>query len=553
MNHWFTTGLSFIGEATYLMAVFTYLKAMRYNLHMFQLNGYKNDEFRTWLSKNERRQRMRYPLVVFVLLILAFFFIFQKRWGVLLVELFLFLYLIPVSMAYDTYRRHDIKKKLVYTARIKRQVFTNVVLALLLSAAMFLWGGRQHHVTEFANNCDRMLPLVCGMTLYVFLQPQIMQLVNIINHPVEAGITGYYIRDALKRLHRQPNLKIIGITGSYGKTSMKYYLNTLLEDFYNVLITPGNFNTTLGVVRTIREHLKPSHEIFLCEMGARHVNDIKEICDLVHPDAGIITSIGPQHLETFYNMENIINTKYELADALPSGGRIFLNGDNEYILQNADKYRQDKQVIFYTNEKGEGYHARDLKLSNLGTEFTVEAPDGESARFAMRLIGGHNVINVCGAIAVAHEMGIPLEKLRVPVRRIEPVEHRLQMIQKGNVTIIDDAYNSNPVGSKAAVETLHMFEGLRILVTPGMVELGDKEEEYNYKFGTYAAANCDYIALVGRRSHTDPIRNGALDSGFPEKKLRSFDDLKSALEWAYGRTEEGHKYILLENDLPDNY
>ncbi|MBQ5484705.1 MAG: hypothetical protein IIT72_04385, partial [Lachnospiraceae bacterium] len=118
MNHWFTTGLSFIGEATYLMAVFTYLKAMRYNLHMFQLNGYKNDEFRTWLSKNERRQRMRYPLVVFVLLILAFFFIFQKRWGVLLVELFLFVYLIPVSRAYDTYRRHDIKKKLVYTARV---------------------------------------------------------------------------------------------------------------------------------------------------------------------------------------------------------------------------------------------------------------------------------------------------------------------------------------------------------------------------------------------------------------------------------------------------
>ena len=192
---------------------------------------------------------------------------------------------------------------------------------------------------------------------------------------------------------------------------MKYYLNTLLEDFYNVLITPGNFNTTLGVVRTIREHLKPSHEIFLCEMGARRVNDIKEICDLVHPDAGIITSIGPQHLETFHSIDHIIDTKYELADALPKGGKIFLNGDNDYIRGNADKYRSDRSVIFYTNEQGEGYHASDIRLSNLGTEFTVTAPDGESARFAMRLIGGHNVINVCGAIAVAHEMGMSLDEL----------------------------------------------------------------------------------------------------------------------------------------------
>jgi UDP-N-acetylmuramoyl-tripeptide--D-alanyl-D-alanine ligase len=553
MNQWLMTGFSFLAEITFVMLVVTYLSAMRYNLHMFQLNGYKNDEFRNWLRKNERRQRMRYPLVIFVLLTLACFYIFQKRWGVLGVELVLCLYLIPVNAAYNIYRKHDVKKKLVYTARVKRQIFTNVLLAVLLCAVMLWVGGKQRHVTLFANNCDTMMPLVCVMTLYVFLQPWIMQLVNLINHPVEAAITNYYIRDAIHKLHRQKNLKIIGITGSYGKTSMKYYLNTLLEDFYNVLITPGNFNTTLGVVRTIREHLKPSHEIFLCEMGARRVNDIKEICDLVHPDAGIITSIGPQHLETFHSIDHIIDTKYELADALPKGGKIFLNGDNDYIRGNADKYRSDRSVIFYTNEQGEGYHASDIRLSNLGTEFTVTAPDGESARFAMRLIGGHNVINVCGAIAVAHEMGIPLEKLRVPVRRIEPVEHRLQMIQRGNVTIIDDAYNSNPVGSKAAVETLHMFDGLRILVTPGMVELGDKEDEYNYKFGTYAAANCDYIALVGRRAHTDPIRNGALDSGFPEKKLRSFDDLQGALEWAYQRTEEGHKYILLENDLPDNY
>ncbi|MBR1853921.1 MAG: UDP-N-acetylmuramoyl-tripeptide--D-alanyl-D-alanine ligase, partial [Lachnospiraceae bacterium] len=201
---------------------------------------------------------------------------------------------------------------------------------------------------------------------------------------------------------------------------------------------------------------------------------------------------------------------------------------------------------------GDGYFASDITVSQTGTEFTVTAPGGESERFHMRLIGAHNVINVVGAISVANKLGIALKDLRIPVRRIEPVPHRMQMREHGLVTIIDDAYNSNPVGSKAAVETLAMFDGVRILVTPGMVELGDKEREYNYKFGTYAADCCDYILLVGRK-HTEPIREGVLSKGFAKDRCLVYDKLEEALSYAYSIKEQGHKYILLENDLPDNY
>ena len=135
-------------------------------------------------------------------------------------------------------------------------------------------------------------------------------------------------------------LKIIGMTWSYGKTSVKYYLNTLLSSRYNVLQTPGNYNTTLGVVRTIRESMKPFHEIFICEMGAREVGDIKEICDLVHPDYGIITSIGPQHLQSFHTIENVISTKFELADAVPESGKVYLNYHNKY-KRNHNKNKTD--------------------------------------------------------------------------------------------------------------------------------------------------------------------------------------------------------------------
>ena len=154
----------------------------------------------------------------------------------------------------------------------------------------------------------------------------------------------------------------------------------------------------------------------------------------------------------------------------------------------------------------------------------------------MKLIGEHNVINVMGAIAVAHKMGIALKDLRVPVRKLQPVEHRMQMREHGAVTIIDDAYNSNPVGSKAAVETLAMFDGVRILITPGMVELGEKEEEFNYKFGTYAANCCDYIFLVGKK-HTRPIQDGVLSKDFPKEKCVAFDKLEDAVSYAYAIKE----------------
>ena len=170
----------------------------------------------------------------------------------------------------------------------------------------------------------------------------------------------------------------------------------------------------------------------------------------------------------------------------------------------------------------------------------------------MKLVGAHNVINVMGAIAVAHEMGIPLAELRIPVRKIQSVPHRMEMKNHGDVTIIDDAFNSNPIGSKAAVETLALMDGMRILITPGMVELGEDEAEYNRKFGTYAADCCDRIFLVGRK-HTEPIKEGILSKGFPEKDLEVFDNVQDAISRAYALKTEQHKYILLENDLPDNY
>lgn len=529
-----------------LCAVLTlpaFLYVLRYNLHMFQLNGYKNGEHIHWLKKNVSRQYLLILIGISGILSMCLPGI---------VTLLLQTAAVLICMKYYLYlKKTNTKKKLVYTARVKRLILTDSILVILLLVLTGVFLGVSRIAGAFA--------------ILTMLQIIALVIVNWINRPVEGMINQHYINDAKKKLRSVPDLTVIGVTGSYGKTSVKYYLDTLLKEHFEVLITPESYNTPMGVVKTIRSSLKPSHQIFICEMGARHVGDIKEICDIVHPEHGIITSVGPQHLETFFNMDNIVNTKFELADALPEVGLLFLNGDNEYIRNHSGKY---KNKIFYTTgewakvremesqiEEGEVpqyYQTGDVKLSRTGTEFTVTAPDGEKETFQMRLLGEHNVINVAGAVAVANTLGIPLKQLKVPVRRIQPVAHRMQLLERGNYTIIDDAFNSNPVGSRAAVETLKQFEGVRILITPGMVELGEKEEEYNYKFGTYAADCCDYILLVGEK-HTAPIHKGVLESGFSQERCRVFEKLEDALSFAYSIKAEGHKFILLENDLPDNY
>ena len=549
--------MTYLSAAAAVLSIAAFFPVLRHNLHMFQLNGYKNDEHLSWIRKNLRQQWL-----LFFGILAGFLRLFiQSR----LLNILIILTLIMEILVYRALQRLNNKVPLKYTPRVKRMIFTDILLSLLAGFLSFLY---------FTSSS---LPgiLMCLVSLQIIM----VIAANIVNHPVEAMISRYYINDARRILRSQPGLKIIGVTGSYGKTSVKYYLNTLLKSRFNVLMTPGNFNTPLGITRAVRENFKNGTEIFICEMGARRTGEIKEICDLFPPDYGIITAVGPQHLETFHSIENIKKTKFELADALKDKSRLFLNGDNELILEKAKEYPEavlygsgssedpgsgnasgGSEVSGSGNASGSGsagcfrkrYRAENISVSNLGTAFTVVSPSGEREEFSSRLIGAHNVINLLGAIAVSNSLGIPLSDLKIPVRRIESVEHRMQIREQGAVTIIDDAYNSNPFGSKAALDTLNMFDGLKVLITPGMVELGESEDKYNHDFGLYAASRCDYILLVGKKLVL-PIKAGAEEGGFPKDKLKIFDRLEDAMSFALNIRNEKHKYILLENDLPDKY
>lgn len=497
-----------------------------HDMHMFQLNSYKPKVQLKWLKNNAKTLLPGASLTLACALLV---FLVKDQAIVRLIAAVLF-------AATAVFKRpKKAKKPLVFTKRIIRLCVTIVIVTDAVVFASVLLA-------------SRFMPLIFAVC--VLLSMFVMLLCNLINRPLEKGINRYYINDAKKMLKDHSRLITIGVTGSYGKTSVKYILGTLLEAKYNVLITPESFNTPLGVVKTVRTSLRATHDIFVCEMGAKNVGDIKEICDIVSPRHGVITSVGPQHLESFKSLDNVKKTKFELADALPANGLLFLNGEDDNIRDySADKYQN---AVRYGLTEANDYYADSIAVSSSGTTFTVHH-GADSVPFTTSLLGRHNVINLVGAIAVCCELGIAMKQLQPYVRKVQGVEHRLQLTRKGAVTVIDDAYNSNPAGASAALDVLGLFSGCRVLVTPGMIELGVKQDEENKAFGAHAAKVCDYVVLVGK-NQTKSIYDGLRQGGMAEEKIYVAADLTEAAQVAYAYDAAGQeKTLLFENDLPDNY
>ncbi len=496
-----------------------------YFTHMLQLNSYRPERYKKWCTDNDKKLVNLPRLLPFVCVLLLYLYERVDNW---------ILYAVSAAVLLITAilnRPRKAKKPLVVTARVKRLFVTQGVLCIALLAAVYFLLPQ------------RGVGLVGLISMIVWLWTGVA---NLINLPFENAVARGYVRDARRRLAAMESLTVIGVTGSYGKTSVKNFLAALLRAKYNVLMTPGSYNTTMGVVRTVRELLRPTHQIFIAEMGAKNVGDIAEICDLVHPQYGIITSIGEQHLETFGTVENIVATKFELADAIGEDGAVFLNWDNAYIRARAVAA---PTVTYSATDIAANYRASDIAVDTHGCSFTLTAPDGESCRYTTKLLGAHNIQNLAGCMAVAHRLGVSLKEMVYPVRMLQPVEHRLQLLPNG---YIDDAYNSNPAGFRSALDTLAGFDAQRILVTPGMVELGDRQDALNRELGEYAATRCDWAVLVGVRQ-APPLKEGLLAGGFPEDRIYVAATLQEGLGFVNGLPTDGARIVLLENDLPDNF
>jgi UDP-N-acetylmuramoyl-tripeptide--D-alanyl-D-alanine ligase len=357
---------------------------------------------------------------------------------------------------------------------------------------------------------------------------------------------------AHEKVRSFPELKIVGITGSYGKTSTKFITGTILASKYETLVTPSSYNTPMGLSKVINNDLDERYEVFVAEMGARKIGEIEEVAELCNPKIGILTSVGPAHLETFGNLENIAKTKYELIESLPADGIAIFNYDNEYTRKLADKTYKEKLTYGIDSDDADLY-ATDIKVTETGSSFMMADKFGNKVQCHTRLLGKHNILNLLAGACAGLAMGMSLVEIAKGIEKVQPVEHRLQLINSGNgVLVIDDAFNSNPHGARAALEVLDEFTtGSKIIVTPGMIELGEFGEEENRKFGEVIAGVCDTVILVGK-NQTKPIQNGLKIANFDEENLYIVNSLSEATE-IIGKIVRVGDVVLFENDLPDTF
>ena len=497
---------------------------VRYDIHMFQHNSYRVERYARWWRSGNKHLRS-VAIAIFALLCLV---TFQMDWLPKAMVMFI--------IAWREFRT-VYKKPIVYTMRVKRLFATAAILTAAAVGAAVVFIPVYSYVVALA-----MLAL-----------PIIMLAANLVNKPLEAAISRWYYNDAKRILRSMPNLTIIGVTGSFGKTSTKHYLYRILSERYNVLMTPGNFNTTLGVIRTVREHLKPHHQIFIVEMGAKQVGDIKEICDLVHPTIGVVTAVGEMHLETFGSVENVLRTKFELIDSLPADGLGVVNLDSEAIA--AAKLSYPCRIVGYGVEAEKAdYRAEQINYTPAQTTFSIKSGATLREEYSTHLAGRGNILNLLAAVAVADVLQVPEALQKRAMRQIEQIEHRLSIKRTaGGITIIDDAYNSNPAGAKMALEVLRDFNtgGRKIVVTPGFVEMGDSQYRNNKALGVNIAAAAD-IAIVVNRVNRDAIVEGLGEAGFAAEKIIQTDSFAEASAYL-ATTMRAGDVILYENDLPDSF
>ncbi|MFZ4099800.1 MAG: Mur ligase family protein [Chlamydiia bacterium] len=429
------------------------------------------------------------------------------------------------------------KKKLRITGRIQR----------LIAVITLLQGGALLSIGSFLSAEIVAWPL--AIFLMIQATPLIIATANLLLWPLERLVRYLYLQDGRRKINRlQP--VVIGITGSYGKTSTKNLVAQVCGAAGLALPTPSSVNTLMGVTRVIREQLLPEHRFFVVEMGAYRQGSIKALCDLTRPRIAVLTCIGIAHLERFRSIEVVAQAKAELAQSLPPHGCLIYNADDPFCRLIASQVHC-ATLAYGTN--------REVATLDLWMKHLRQVADGievewvyqnRSYHAKLPLHGVHQASNASAALLAGVACDLPFVQGIAALRSVLPTPHRCQVSQVHGVTWIDDSYNSNPVGFRNALEVLKSLPGTRsYLVTPGMVELGEVSDAEHAALATSIAQSADHVCLVA--SHRLSALAQALTvAGVADERVHLFSSFLQAREWLLQELQPGDK-VLLENDLPD--
>ena len=566
--------LGALGLAAFLFAV------MRGNALMmfFQQEEYDNGRFVTWLGEKRAYDKAA-SLLVFVALLIAS--LQQTQWlsdltgpagGLALAPLVLALVGAFAGISRSRSAMKDNKKPLVVTDRVKRMRTLYLLLCLLvvslfmLVAALAPFGDRYTVSVEadpeswidtfaFLNlSYDWRLPamLLLSLAFYQVL-PFLIILSNKLLEPVEERIKAGFRGEAVEKFTKLAP-KVVAITGSFGKTSTKHILAHILEAAAPTLATPGSVNTEMGITRVIREQLTPEHQFFIVEMGAYGPGSIARLCKLTPPDVALVTAVGAAHYERFKTLETVAKAKFEIVEAVfEKGGKAVVSTDG--IPAHLLKERMQVVTGDYTRVGSYGdVTLKAYELTSDGLNITVDE-NGEEQALLVPLYGRHQAGNVVMAAATARALGLPWAAIKGALASVPQIRYRLEVSKSADApTLINDAYNSNPVGFAAALDCLDVLVkegGRRILVTPGMVELGAIHDAEHERLGKLTAQHTDVVCVV-TPDRIPSFLKGLESENDGSTTVMTFATQDAAEEWVRKNWQPADA-ILFENNLPDLY
>lgn len=435
--------------------------------------------------------------------------------------------------------KKNLQRKNTLDFTLKIQLLAAIASFIMLSMATLI------SLIFFSGN---LLTLVLIYILFESISPIFIVFSSLLISPLDFYSKYQITQKAKAKLNNLTDLKTIAIIGSYAKTSTKNMLYTLLWKDFFVVKTPKSFNTPVAISKTILSDLKPATQIFIVEMDAYYKGDIKKLCKIAKPDMALITAIAPQHLERFGRIEKLAKTQFEVVQFLEKGS-LFLNSLDELTMQTEEKFTASK--IFFGGEEDK-FRIENIENLGLWVNFQLIL-DKETVDINLPLPGEHNAYNFLAAATIAYKLGLHPKIIALRARLILPTEHRLEIRRAGNLTIIDNSYNTNP---KVVISSLKLLKETgknqkKILITPGLIEQGRNAQAENKKFIKNAALVADEIIIVGE-SFKEFLKSGLEEAKFPKDKTHFVKSTTKALELTHIIAEKG-AVVLIENDLPDQY
>lgn len=523
--------------------VFAWRRTLSY-LRYFQQEEYNNNRFVSWIRSN-RAYDTRGSLVL--LAGVGAHLLLTGPGSTFFISLAVLSALIAVAYAIEGDPRLTGKIKLTMTDRASKTAWLAFGLLSLIALIPLAW-------LTCATCCSASPPITAALLSGVVtaqLTPAALMLATTILSPAEKRVQNYYYSDA-KRILAEYNPFIIGITGSYGKTGAKAALGDLLTQTLGSTFWPKkSINTVMGITRTIRETMRPHHKYAVIEMGAYNIGSIKRLCDFTPPKAALVTAVGIMHLERFGSPENVYLAKSEIAQALPEDGILVCNGDSLNARRMANEHRK-KTTLLYGFDLSKGTldcFATDITYDESGTSFVIHYR-GERFPGKTPLLGRPALSNALGAFTMACALGAEPAFTVACLGNLPPVDNRLVFDRGAKVSYLRDAYNSNPTGFEAALDVLRSLPATRrILITPGMIELGEMQNDENNRLARMAASVCDLVYIVGD-TNRDALVSGLTEGGLARTKIILSDTRDEAFKVLGEQSAQGD-LILIENDLGD--